>query len=510
VAYRAIARAGSVYLTRAEPGATVYGRAGFGAGDFLPGLSDIDLVVVLPRGRAGERVSQRWQRLRRKLPASEFLLDWPRVYEEEELAQLAGSTAFTYDLDSRRHPSAAYCHDDAIQSRARMLERPGLYGATSGWELLHGRERRPPERVRDPQLRRIAAWLELVSWWQWVPGVCVNPSGPRSAHLCLKLVAESARIWLWLTHGERAGDRRDALCRALRRLPEEEDALRGALELQAALPDSPPAPLAETLPVLVRMSSRIAGVIGSQVRAEGVTEVALAGADPGELVLPRGGWKGAQAPPLGALSDWRSLVLPDLPDEAFGLLSADPANPDVLAAAVITQGLGPYPAFRTDDLLLLLGFPRWRGRLRAVQCAATDPVSFALTAGEPVARFPQVPGWSAQDVATRAVAEHRARLPLHAEASGGRAAGRALGQLLTAARAALFLESLEAGEPELAVTVSGTARRLAERSASARTLAEASLGAYRAFAQDRTDPSSDMIAALRRLVLELPAFAGRE
>ena len=44
------------------------------------------------------------------------------------------------------------------------------------------------------------------------------------------------------------------------------------------------------------------------------------------------------------------------------------------------------------------------------QCEVTDPVSFALARGALVANFPNVPGFSIQDTARRALAEHAAWL----------------------------------------------------------------------------------------------------
>jgi hypothetical protein len=153
---------------------------------------------------------------------------------------------------------------------------------------------------------------------------------------------------------------------------------------------------------------------------------------------------------------------------------------------------------------------RSRSRLRAVQCAASDPVSFALAGGEPVARFPNVRGWSAEDTASRAVAEHWARLDADRRASpmpdGG---GDALAHLLTAARAALFLETVMDGEPQLAVTVTETARQLAARSPSGRGVVEDGLGRYRDFAVYRTPPPPATVSAMRKLVLELPAYSTR-
>jgi hypothetical protein len=157
-------------------------------------------------------------------------------------------------------------------------------------------------------------------------------------------------------------------------------------------------------------------------------------------------------------------------------------------------------------LLALPVRPPWRGRLRAVQCPATDPFSFALARGEASAPFPAVDGWSADHVARRAVTEHRARLAVEPRTDRTSTAGLALGALLTAARAAQFLESVQAGEPRLAVTVTESSRRLAERSPSARTVTEEAMGAYRRLVREWKPPSSRTIAGLRELVRGLPAY----
>jgi predicted nucleotidyltransferase len=512
-AYRVIARVWAAFLVRGERGAAAYARGSVGADDLVPGLSDIDVAVVLSpdrggRGVARERVTGRWTRLLRAFRPTDLLLDYPLVYEEDELREVAGATALTYGLDEPGERRAAYNGDGVSEDRIRLLERPGLYGATDDWRLLTGPDRRPPEPARDAQLRRIAAWLELLSWWRWVFSVCVDPSGPRTADLCVKLVAEPARIWLWLAHGERAGGRSDVLHRALRRMPEEAEPFRRALELRRSLPDSPEPPLAEVLPVLVRLSARIAGLIAAEVEEHGATEVRLAGPDPDELVLPQGGWRpcdalvGGREPRLLALCDWRSLACPTLPDECFAPLPGDPGDPAVLGAAAASQLASPYPALRAGGLMVFPGL-RWGTQLRAVKCSVTDPVSFALADGIPVARFPNVAGWSAHDTARRAVAEHRAWLRVEPDAEGS-----TLAMLLTAARAGLFLDSVEdGGAPELPLTVTETARRLAARSAGAQTVAEEGLERYREFAVDRTRPPAGTLAAMRKLVLALPAYA---
>lgn len=530
--YEVAARAGAAYLTLGERGVTTYVRGTLGSDDHLPGLSDVDLALVVEDhpaipGLARERATKRLRRLREALPVTELLFDLPRVYEISELRDLTGSSAFTYGLDgieessrpateASRRDRAAFFGERANETSRGHLSRPGLYGAISDWRMLAGADRRPDEPVLDAQARRCAAWLELQHWWRWVFAACIDPSGPRTASLCVKLVAEPARIWLWLAHGERAADRVAALRRTMRLMPEEEAALQLAAELHGSLSGSPDPPLAEVLPALLRLSGRIAALIAAEIAVEEVTEVELSGHE-SELLLPGGGWRpadrfeGGCAPPLLPLVDWRALARPPPPDEAIAPLPGDPGDPALLGSVAASQGAGPYPALRADRLIVLPSGRYGRLDLRAIACQATDPVSFALIGGERSARFPNVSGWSAEHTARRAVAEHRGWLtaePGSWAANGASTADRELGMLLTAARAALFLETLLEGEPRLALTVTQAARELAARSSRAPVVAEEALDAYRELALRGRRPAVTTVSALREHVLELPGFSG--
>jgi hypothetical protein len=514
--YRGFARASAAYLTRGEKDVTAYARAGLGKGDFLPGLSDIDLVLVVAPDPAGpgvaaERVRQRWWRTQRALKSTYLLLDLPRIYDEGDLSLLVGANTFTYGLDRGQgagNAEAVYVENQSLLDRCRMLERPGLYAATDDWVRFSGRERLPVEPPRDAQAQRMAAWLELAYLWRVTFRVGLGPIGPRTASLCVKLVSEPARIWLWLAHGERAGGRVDALERTLRRLPEEEASLRCALELQRALRHSPEPPLAEALAALVRFSSRIVETISAAIAPEGTTAVQIAGADPAELIPPlvaRDSSEPLPPPPAGAhpLCDWRSLTSSPILDESFTVVTGDPGDPATLRALGATSLESWYKVMLADHLMVLPAQSFERARMRAISCAVTDPVSFALLAGRSSADFPNVRGWSADDVARRATAERGARLRA---ASPGEDAGRELQTLFAAARADLFLESLREGDPVLPVTVTETARRLGARSGAAKTVCEAALLGYRELAEKGAQPDQTAISALRRLVLELPAY----
>ena len=446
LAYRAVAHGVGSLLTRGEPGAAVYTRASLGGREFTAGLSDIDLAIVLATDEQADRVRARWHRLDGALPIG-GLVDLPLIYGQAELAAVAGRSALTYD-------GVAFGGPRVTRDAVRTLQRPELDGGkASTWRQLHGPDRRPPTR---PARRPGAAHRGLVRARLLValrvPGLR-RPARPWLASRCVKLVAEPGRIWLALEHGERVATRAQALQRLLRRLPEEEVALREVIALERALPRSPEPALATVIPVLIRLSERIAATLAAQIADAPVTEVALSG-------------ERAQLP----LADWRALAAPPAAGERLLPLTGDPADPAVLGAAVNAHLSGPYPVMRSGRLLLLPGGEFVRTRMRAIQFPASDPVSFALLDGEATARFPDVAGWSVHDVARRAVAEHAARL---------RSEPGDLGLLQTATRAALLHESVLRGEPELVLTGAEALARL---------------------------PGGDL-ATLREQVLALPAYA---
>ena len=281
-------------------------------------------------------------------------------------------------------------------------------------------------------------------------------------------------------------------------MPEEESALRRALALHDALGDSPDPPLADALQALTRLSARIADRLCDQLHDEPATDVLLGDERRRLQVAPAaaGRLAGAGAPPARR--------------RGVRAAARRPGDPATLAAAA-RRLPGPYPALRTDGLMVFPAAPWWRTRLRAVQCAPTDPVSFALADGNRAARFPAVRGWSAEDVARRAVAEHRAWLagePAPWMGDGSPSGnGHALGMLFTAARAALFHESIHTDCPQLALTVAETARQVALRSPSARGLVEEAMGRYGEFALDGRQPPTEVVGAMHRLVLALPSYA---
>jgi hypothetical protein len=264
------------------------------------------------------------------------------------------------------------------------------------------------------------------------------------------------------------------------------------------------------LPLLVRMSSRIATAVDAASAAAGFTEVELAGNDPAEPVLASGAWQpnpslpGGRAPEIHPLADWRALACPLAPDDTFAPVSADPTDPAAyIAAAGVNDG--PYPTLLADRLLIRPGTRFIRTRLRVIECRTTDPVSFALLERRRTASFPNLRGWSIADTAARAVAEHRRWVHADPESGPGDGGGRELGMLLSAARAAALLQTVAAGAPELPLTLAEGARMLTRATGNGE--AEDAFGHYRAFVEDRVRPPESALAAARELVRRLPAYA---
>jgi hypothetical protein len=296
-------------------------------------------------------------------------------------------------------------------------------------------------------------------------------------------------------------------------MPEEAASIEGALALHADLHRSPPADLGDTLPFCVRTSARIAARTSADAFAGGATEVRLTGADPPRLALRADHRDGLRRltgtdPSLLPLADWRSRTWPQYPDDAFAVTDVDPADPRAVSAAVAAGGdLGPFASLWHEDLMVLAG----PGIMRAVQCEATDPVSFALARGDRTARFPEAPGLSAADTAERALLEHRAWLGAWREQGEPPLAAwmaaqdrtttpelQTLGWLFSAARAALFSASVQAGEPELCLTMAAAAEAVG---------ADEEWAAYADCRRQHLDPPQAVVMSMRESVLSMPAYA---
>ena len=424
------------------------------------------------------------------------------IWRAADATALRHDSYLTFGLRSGvEDEPAAFLGTAAPKDPMALLDHPGLFGPQRDWRAL-GARRRPPAPAGDPDERALYAWLELRFIWGYAFRTCADPTRASAAYTCLKLVADSARVWLWLAHGEQLFDRTQALRRARQLLPEEEVTLTWALALHHRLRHGPKPPLAETLPFLVRTSARVAAHLSGRAREAASTRVHLRWEE-NRRSLP--------------LADWRSRAIPGRLDDEFTLWRGDPGDPGALAAACEASKGPAFPALRAGALLVLPTTEIWhRGRLRGVECEVSDPVSFALLAGDGHAVFPSLPGWSAEDGARRAVAEHRAWLAGGPASDGNRLPNWAAGfrnpllvelhGLFGAARAALFAVSLQEGEPELALTSDAAAAQLVERRPEGAPVVAA---AYREMLQVTArgaEPKASTAARLRKLVCDLAPY----
>ena len=347
-------------------GAAVYIRGSFADGEAVPGLSDIDLIVVTPDR---ELVERRWARVR---PGLDPLVS-VKVYGADELEAVAADTILVQPpsfFEDGRHFS--------------LRTRPGLAGATRDWTLLRGPDLRPARHgAPDPC---VIAWLELQCWWRYAVWAAANPDNRLVPYMCFKLVAEGTRAWLWLAHGELTAGRTAALRRGLELMPDDTEALHAALALHEALHRQPRADLDATLAWFVGITERVGALVDARAAKRPDATVRL------EL---DGKLRAGRLP----LKDWRALVVPEDGPREVTLASGNPRRAADLAEA---DRADPPHLLRADGIFLipssdLESRPLTRGSARIVQCAASDPVTTALLAGETVARFSDIPGWRASD-----------------------------------------------------------------------------------------------------------------
>ncbi|MEO8575707.1 MAG: nucleotidyltransferase domain-containing protein [Gemmatimonadales bacterium] len=530
LAYRSLVRAAIGHLRGKHREASIYLKGSFASGEEIYGISDVDLVVVLPAtgarpGSAQLSAHERWKRLCQRVPVFRLVIEHCWFYEEDDFRESLSAPCLTYGLASSNHviddDRAAFLGPHSLRDHSSLQIRPSLYGVRNEWRNVRGRNRLPTATSVDAQDRRVAAWLDLQYWWRHAFLACADPEWNHVPLLCVKLLAEPVRLWLWLARGEMVATREGALRRGLSEMPEEREAFQLGLDLLSALPHSPRPPMSEVIAALLRQTERLALHMSEATSGAGWIDVKLTGSDEltvSDAVLDRmhALTVGGKRCDLVPLADWRARAVPGLADEAILLVHSDSVDPDFIGTMAQADGAMANPAFRYNSMLLMPTTNPERGILRAVQCELTDPVSLALAGGNVVARFPELRGWSASHCARRAVAEHRAWLsakayvfPPHGwigvQSSSSDPKTGTVGLLFSAARAALFLESIEEDRAELAVTVAGVAACLVERDGSCRDVVETVLHNYRAFRG--VDKISYPVAPLLAVVRALPAYS---
>src|SRR5436190_4638492 len=161
--YTAVMHLVAAYLCYGHKGAAVYVCRSLAIDKPIYGVSDIDLVVVIPgakdrNGTESERHRSRWRHLCRLVPPLRDLLPDVAFYEEAELREATRGPVLTYGLDRgvQGHTDrAAFWGPGAPADEFGLRSRPGLYGPTSDWRPIRGPDRRPRVDAPDRQERRI-------------------------------------------------------------------------------------------------------------------------------------------------------------------------------------------------------------------------------------------------------------------------------------------------------------------------------------------------------------------
>jgi hypothetical protein len=457
--------------------AGIYARGGFGFGEPVVGLSDIDLVAVVGGGddaRAWSRVVTRWRRLARMLPWLRRVVD-VEIYHEPELEQ-GRWTRFTYGLDGRWPQSLWFPDSPRSWRRPKRgslpLALPDLWPVDS-WRLISGPDLRPRINSTGPAQSHLLAWVHLQHWCALGLRVLAEPAAPWVTYACVKLVAEPAKILLWLEHAERHFGRREILQRAIEVLPEEEPTLAVALSVLDDLGSARTAPIETVWPCFVRLSARVAQRLTADLQSSGATAVRLEGVASTERANGK--------PELLPLGDWTALVHPASREESFEVGSGSAADvPAVLAAAGASTPARLVTLLH--DAVILRPCRVGRAGFRSIEFGASDPVSSALLRRGTIATFSNAAGWRASDIAARAVAEHGAwlQLPRNPIDTRTEVVTAHLAGVFSAARAGLFLHSLQSDDPMLPVTFEATTTALAERLPRHRVAIEDAYDNYRA------------------------------
>jgi hypothetical protein len=498
-------------------GAAVYLSGSFGTDEPVYGLSDVDLVVVTPTESpdGGPRYQlgwRRWHRLRRHGLLVRRIVT-VSVYHDTSLRDAVASPCLTYGLEKGAGERDGACLLTAARHGKDNLGlrlRPKLPVPMADWRLVAGADRRPRLPAPSLQRQRIAAWLELQCWWRRAFAACADPESILVPYLCLKLFAESARVWLLVGHRQEALTRTGVLDLAAKLMREEAECLGVARDLARALPRQPDPPLHDAVEFLRRTTSRVAQQFEQDVEVAGETEVALTGGAghhvPGRGRLDASHLAENQSPDRLRILDWRALVAPRAAEEWAAVTHEDALDTVRIGQLARHSDQEDLPAVFTDRLLLLPTDREKDALLRAVQCHVTDPVTFALCDGRAAARYPNVEGWSAQHTARRAVAEHRGWL--RQQAGGMPPTTLSLTLLFTAARAALFLESLESSRPSLMLSAGAVAEALGSDNRRASRAAQDALAAYALSRIDGREPPTLVCESFGKVVADLPAYRG--
>lgn len=194
----------SLLLRRVDGVITVYLRRGVAKGEIVYGLSDIDLSVIIEdRGGEEQAVKEMVRATYNRL--SRFIPLFPS--SATELLEVYSLSEF-YNV-----------YEDYDFHRYRFNE------GKHTWRLLYGKDlvNELPE-LEDSELY-LPATEELRKWWEllneeFIPDLCSTIF--KKKYLWYKAIAEAAKVYLLVCHGENVQSREAALSQVKSHLPDEQ------------------------------------------------------------------------------------------------------------------------------------------------------------------------------------------------------------------------------------------------------------------------------------------------
>ena len=144
------------WVGRTIAGREVYLKGGFGFGEPIYGVSDVDMIIVLAidpahPGANRETARRRWKRLCRLLPPLGKLFQ-VFFYEDAELHELEAHTYLTYGLGDARddhNTRPAFLGTRPPQDDVRLPTAPGSTGR-AGTGAAYDRPGEPPSQSPTP------------------------------------------------------------------------------------------------------------------------------------------------------------------------------------------------------------------------------------------------------------------------------------------------------------------------------------------------------------------------
>ncbi len=498
------------FIRLSSPHPSIFLRGSFASGEPYYGLSDIDLVVVVDKDFHRAKLQKRVDRVCKAFPVAQDIV------ELSLLTRKQAKMAVSAPLQSWPPEIAYWRHHDAIRPDGGIR----YYGPFREWKRISG----PDLDVQDEDGRAIWwiwAWQELQFFWKHWFRNCASLDKTHVPRFCVKQVKTLCRLWVWIEGGDFLSDHAGLIRDISRLLPQEEVLLRRMILLEDSLLFNVDPVIEDVNVFLFRLTRRITQRISDTARATGTTLVKLTGDLPRDLVLTPEAqdfvrFMSETASGVGALPllDWRALALPG---ETGARVVVCPAKlPDTAKLGTLARLAQPklYPGIQGDGFLILpTAIRQWgdlisEASLRSVACQPSDPITFALLRGATWAGFSNLPGWSAESTAKRAVIEHRSWL-LHNEANEGLDSHR-LNTLWSAVRAALFLETLAEDAPEVPVTVQSLAEAFVERYPKFRDVARAAADSYADSQKRGEEPDGKSVSDFRRAVILMPAYRAAE